>query len=90
MGGGGSYPSAEEHSVYSTVPADWPTIDKTLLGAITPSHSGPGSNGNEGVLQSSRTSPSGYLIVGWESYPSAEMQSVCSIAPVNWAALPME
>ena len=27
----------------------WP-IDRTLSGASTPSHSGPGSNGNEGLL----------------------------------------
>ena len=57
--------------------------------------SGPGSNGNEGVLyipQSSRTgaSPSdcllSYLGHFWgESYPFAEMQTVYSSAPADWA-----
>ena len=48
----------------------WP-IDKTLSGATTPGQSGPGRNGNEGVLhipQSSsmtETSPSDCLV----SYP---------------------
>ena len=72
----------------------WP-IDKTLSGATTLGYSGPGSNGNEEVLhipQSSKTgaSPSEGLILypGYsleESYPSAEMQSVYSTAPVDWA-----
>ena len=45
----------------------WPT-DRTLLGATTPGQSGPGSDGNEGllrILQSSSitgTSPSGCLV----------------------------
>ena len=64
----------------------WP-IDRTLSGATSPGQSGPGSNGNEGVLcipQSSsitRTSPSDCLMSypghTWEgegSYSSAEMQ----------------
>ena len=58
--------------------------------------SGPGSTGNEGVLRipqsSSITGASptdylvsypGYLLV--ESYPSAEMQLLYSIAPADWA-----
>ncbi len=61
----------------------------------------PGSNGNEGVLripQSSRitvTSPSDCLVsyprhsLG-VSYPSAEVQSVYSTAPADWAKLGIE
>ena len=69
----------------------WP-IDRTLSGATTPGLSGPGSDGNEGVLhipQASRiigTSPSdcfvsypGHSLVGG-AYPSAEVQSVYSTA----------
>ena len=59
--------------------------------------SGPGSNGNEGVLripQSSSTagtSPSDCLVsypghsLGGGSSPSAEVQSVYSTAPADWA-----
>ena len=65
----------------------------TLSGASTPGQSGPGSDGNEGVLcisQSSSitgTSPSDCLVsyplwrVG--SYPSTEMLVVYSTAPAN-------
>ena len=69
-----------------------------LSGATTPGQSEPGSDGNEGVLripQSSSTagtSPSDYLVsypvhlLGrGGSYPSAEVQSVYSTAPVDWA-----
>ena len=69
-------------------------IDRTLSGTTTPGHSGPGSDGNEGVLcilQSSGitgTSPSdclvsypGHSLGEEESYPSAEVQSVSSTAP---------
>ena len=66
-------------------------IDRTLLSATTPSRSGPGSDGNEGVLcilQSSsitEASPSDCLVsyaghLLGESYPSAETQSVYSAA----------
>ena len=91
--GGGSYPSAEVQSVYSTAPADWATIDRALSGATTPGQSGPGSDGNEGVLripQSSSTvgtSPSDSLVsypghsLWGGSYPSAEVQSVYSTPP---------
>ena len=71
-------------------------MDKTLSGANTPGQSGPGSNGNKGVLcipQSSSiigASPSDCLVsyAGHSLevfYPSTEMQSVYSSAPVDWA-----
>ena len=81
------------YSVYSTFSSIQP-IDRALSGATTPGQSGPGSNGNEGVLhipQSSSTagtSPSDCLVsypghsLGG-SYPSAEMQSVYSTAPAD-------
>ena len=69
----------------------------TLSGATTPSQSGPGSDGNEEVL----CIPQNSSFIGaltsnglvsypehsgeWESYPSAEMQSVYSAAPAEWA-----
>ena len=63
----------------------WP-IDRTLSGATTLGQSGPGSDGNEGVLhipQSSNitgASPSDFLVSyrghsSGEFYPSAEKQS---------------
>ena len=73
----------------------WP-IDRTLSGSTTQGQSVPASNGIEGVLyipqSSSITEASlsdclvsypGYLL--GESYPSAEMQSVYSTSPANWA-----
>ena len=66
-----------------------------LFYATIPEQSGPGSNGNEGVLcipQSSSitgTLPSDFLVsypehsLG-ESYPTAELQSVYSIATADW------
>ena len=70
-------------------------IVRTLSGETTPGQSGHGGNGNEGVLHISQsfrttgTSPSDCLVSYpghslEESYPSAEMQSVYSIAPVDW------
>ena len=68
-----------------------------LSGATTPGQSGPGSNGNEGVLRiphsssTAGTSPSDCLVsylghsLGKGSYPSAEVQSVYSTAPADWA-----
>ena len=65
-------------------------------GATTPGQSGPGSNGNKGVLlipqssSSTGTSPSDCLVsytghsLG-RSYHSAEVQSVYSTAPADWA-----
>ena len=74
----------------------WP-IDKTLSGATTLGLSGPGRDVNEGVLripQSSSitgTSPSVCLVLypGFSlgrSYPSAEIQSAYSTAPVDLAS----
>ena len=71
-------------------------IDRILSGTTTLSQSGHGSDGNKGILgipQSSsitRASPSDCLVTYpghmlEESYPSAEMQSVYSVAPANWA-----
>ena len=73
----------------------WP-IDRTLSGATTLDQSGPGSDGNEGVLcipQSSSIaeasssyclmSYTGHSLVG--SYPFAEIQWVYSAASADWA-----
>ena len=93
---GGSYPSAEMQSMYSTPLADWainssfwPITSTTTLGK-----SGPGSNDNEGVLhipQSVRTGdlPSKFSIifktlVRGGGYSTAEMQSTSSTAPAHW------
>ena len=74
----------------------WP-IDRTLSGSTTSSQSGPGSNGNKGVLSISQisnitgSSPSDSLVsypghsLEGGSYSSAEKQSVYSIAPSDWA-----
>ena len=63
-----------------------------------PGQSGPGSNGNEGVLRIPQspgtigTSPSDCLVSyqdthsGGVSYPSADVQSVYSTAPTNRAS----
>ena len=72
-------------------------LDRALSGATTPGQSGPGSDGNVGVLrilQSSSTagtSPSDCLVsypghLLGVSYPSAEVQSVYSTAPADWAS----
>ena len=70
-----------------------------LSGATTPDQSGPGSDGNEGVL---RIPPKlqhcwnltirlfsviSRTLVGGMSYPSAEKQSVYSTAPADWASV---
>ena len=71
-------------------------LDRTLSGATTPSQSGPGSNGNEGILHISQNSRIGvspsdgfvpYPDNTLGSYHSAEMQSGYYTAPANWAAL---
>ena len=73
----------------------WP-IDRTLSGATTLSQIGPYSNCNEEVLRipqnSSITGASlSDCLVSYPghslgvSYPSAEIQSVYSTAPANWA-----
>ena len=71
-------------------------MDMALSGATTPGQSGPGSDGNEGVLRIPQspsitgTSPSDCLVsypghsLG-VSYPSAEVQSVYSTATAHWA-----
>ena len=74
----------------------WP-IDRTLPGATNLGQSGPGNNGNKRVL---RKAPAllDHLHVYWhmfsiisrifvgEYYLSAEMQSVYSTTPVDWAS----
>ena len=72
-------------------------MDRALSGATMRGQSGPGSNGNEGVLHIPQgpsitgTSPSDCLVSypghlsGEGSYPSAEVQSVYSTAPDDWA-----
>ena len=76
----------------------WP-IDCTRSGATPSSQSGPGSDGNEGVLRTPQSSCSitgtslSDCLVSYpehslvESYLSAEMQSVYSAAPDDWATL---
>ena len=71
------------------------SIDRSLPGATISGQGGPGSDVNDGViciLQSSSiigTSPSDCLVsypghsLGGRSYPSAEVQSVYSTAPVD-------
>ena len=72
------------------------SIDRILSGSTTLGQSGPGSNGNEGVLHiplsSSITGASGSdCLMSYQghslqrSYTSAEMQAVYSTAPANRA-----
>ena len=76
------------------------TIARNLSSATTPSQSGPGRDGNEGLLhipQSSsiaEASTSDYLVSYPEhslgkSYPSVEKQSVYSAAPADWTKIYM-
>ena len=71
-------------------------IDRTLSDATTPGQSEPGSDGNKGVLrfpQSSSitwASPWACLVSItenslWGALPSADLQSVNSSVPANWA-----
>ena len=72
------------------------SIDRTLSGATSQDQSGPGSDGNEEILYIPKSSsiiralPLDYFmsypghLLG-ESYPSAEMQSVYSTVPADWA-----
>ena len=73
----------------------WP-IDRALSGATNPGQSWPGSYGNEGILcipqisNNTVTSSSNCLVsyqdTHWsEVLPSAEMPSVYSTAPADWA-----
>ena len=71
------------------------SIDRTLSGTTSLGQSGPGSNGNEGILRVHQISilPSDYLVSSpgiqdtcWGmSYLTAETQSVYSTAPADWA-----
>ena len=74
------------------------SIGRALSGVITPGQSGPGSNCNEGVLHISQSSNItgasqsdrlgsylGQSLCVWGGYPSAEVQSVYSTAPAEWA-----
>ena len=71
----------------------WP-IERALSGAKTAGQSGPGSNGNKGVLHIPQISKTGASpldglmpypenLFGGRSYSSAEMQLVYSTAPAN-------
>ena len=82
-----------QFSISTQFSSIWP-IDRTLSGATTPGQSEPGSDGNERITQSfsitlalpsdSSVSYLGHsLAQGW-FYPSAEKQSVYSIAPTDW------
>ena len=73
----------------------WP-IDRTLSGATTPGLNGSGNDGNKGVLhipQSSNVTEASQsnCLMSYpghsleESYFSAEMPSVYSDAPADWA-----
>ena len=73
----------------------WP-LDRSFSGAASPGQRGTGRNGNKGVLYIPQNScitggsPSDCLVSYTrhsfgESYKSAEMQSVYSSAPANWA-----
>ena len=76
------------------------SIDRNLSGATTAGQSGPGSNVNDGIIcipqgpNITGTSPSDCLVSypGYslgESYPSAQVQSVYSIAPSDLASFNM-
>ena len=77
---------AIQFSVNMQFSSVWP-IDWTQLGATTLGLSGPGSDGNEGVLHIFGISPSDCLVSypGQSSYPSAELQLVYSTTTANWA-----
>ncbi len=74
-------------------------MDRALSGATTPGQSGPGSDGNEGVLSSPQssntagTSSSDCLVTypghsfGVESLPFAEVQSVYSTALADYLSM---
>ena len=71
----------------------WP-IDRTLSGATTPGKSGLGSDGNERKLCIPQGSSITDCLVSYAghsleagSYLSAEMQSVYSTAPAEWATM---
>ena len=86
-----------QFSISTQLSSIWP-IDKILSVATTPSQSEPGNDSNKGVLCIAQissitgASPSDCLmshlghLLG-ESNPSAEIQSVYSAAPADWASL---
>ena len=65
------------------------SIDRTLLSATTKGQSEPGNDGNEGILKRPRQIVMCHIQdTCWgESYPSAEIPSVYSAAPVQLAIL---
>ena len=86
-----------QFSINTLFSSIWP-IDRPLAGATTPGKSGPGSDGNKGVLRIpqnsriTRASPWDFLVSYSEhsleqSNLSPEMQLVRSLAPVNWGLL---
>ena len=68
-------------------------MDRTLSGANSLGQSGPGSNGNKGVLHIPQNfsitirlfNVISKTLVEQRSYPSAEVQLVYSTAPADWA-----
>ena len=84
-----------QFSISSQFSSIWP-INRALSRTTIPGQSGPGSNGNERVLRISQSSsiaeasPSDCLVsysgrsLG-KSYPSAEIQSMYSATPTDWA-----
>ena len=91
---GGSYPSAEMQSVYSAAPADWALVGRVLpfcrdaVGVFrSPSRLSSRWAGLTLLQRCSRCilqpQPTELSLGG--SYPSAEMQSVYSAAPADWA-----
>ena len=77
-----------QFSIRTQFSSIWP-IDRTLSGTTSLGQNGPESNGISQNFSITGTSSSNCLVsypghsVGW-SYPSAEMQSVYSTAPVDW------
>ena len=71
-----SYPSAKILSMHSTAPADWAT-EHSLVRYSPLSR--------DGVGEFYRPSQLGHSHPHWWGYPSAEMQSMYSTAPANWA-----
>ena len=73
--------------------------DRILSGATTLTQSGPGSESNESLFRIPQSSSIienllsdcwvSYQETSWweVSYPSAEMQSIYSSAPADWAAI---
>ena len=65
-------------------------ISRTLSGATTPTQSGPGRDGNEGVLRISEASPSDRFVsypgqpLEGGSYSISEIHSVYSTTPADW------